>query len=414
MAAPSNGDEPLAPERYNAFVLTGGQAASPWDLPRDRAALSDHAAFRVWSGHGESFVRSTTDLSRKGLEAWDWPRAETMPYVPATSSFAASAERDYLVLTTATAETDSGPARLHVQTVAAGTTAVATDQLLPLASIDGLVESRGARGCCRYGIGRVPRRRLGVIADRRLPAATAAQRGPRPDLVVPGRPPRRGRIHQVGIPTPQVAADGRHLAVYLDKPPVRYTDAGRRTVLRSDDGGQSWTELGDPEPTTSGSAVGIGGRDGELRAAWTVQSGGHVTLRSSLSKPGSGWSTPEDLPDDDLGATRPLSPRSCKRFDLGGAGARRATPHLVVDRLAPTARGRGTWRTTCGSWSRQGCVIRRSKSERDGRRSYVRLRPDNPLLAALDLVPGLEDSLRGRRRVVFVCTENAARSQLAA
>ena len=48
------------------------------------------------------------------------------------------------------------------------------------------------------------------------------------------------------------------------------------------------------------------------------------------------------------------------------------------------------------------------------RRSYVRLRPDNPLLAALDLVPRLEDDLRGRRRVVFVCTQNSARSQLAA
>jgi protein-tyrosine-phosphatase/DNA-binding transcriptional ArsR family regulator len=59
-------------------------------------------------------------------------------------------------------------------------------------------------------------------------------------------------------------------------------------------------------------------------------------------------------------------------------------------------------------------IIRRSKSEGDGRRSYVRLRPDNPLLAALDLIPQLEDDLRRRRRVVFVCTHNSARSQLAA
>jgi protein-tyrosine-phosphatase len=36
------------------------------------------------------------------------------------------------------------------------------------------------------------------------------------------------------------------------------------------------------------------------------------------------------------------------------------------------------------------------------------------LLAALELVPSLEDDLRGRRRVVFVCTQNSARSQLAA
>jgi ArsR family transcriptional regulator, arsenate/arsenite/antimonite-responsive transcriptional repressor / arsenate reductase (thioredoxin) len=59
-------------------------------------------------------------------------------------------------------------------------------------------------------------------------------------------------------------------------------------------------------------------------------------------------------------------------------------------------------------------IIRRSKSEGDGRRSYVRLRPDNPLLAALNLVPRLEDELRSRSRVVFVCTQNSARSQLAA
>ena len=62
----------------------------------------------------------------------------------------------------------------------------------------------------------------------------------------------------------------------------------------------------------------------------------------------------------------------------------------------------------------QAGVVRRSKSEGDGRRSYVRLRPDNPLLAALDLAPRLEHRLRGRRRVVFVCTQNSARSQLAA
>ena len=59
-------------------------------------------------------------------------------------------------------------------------------------------------------------------------------------------------------------------------------------------------------------------------------------------------------------------------------------------------------------------IVRRSKSEGDGRRSYVRLRPDNPMLAALDLVPRLEDDLRRRHRVVFVCTQNSARSQLAA
>lgn len=35
-------------------------------------------------------------------------------------------------------------------------------------------------------------------------------------------------------------------------------------------------------------------------------------------------------------------------------------------------------------------IILRSKSEGDRRRSYVRLRADNPLLAALDLAPRLE------------------------
>jgi ArsR family transcriptional regulator, arsenate/arsenite/antimonite-responsive transcriptional repressor / arsenate reductase (thioredoxin) len=59
-------------------------------------------------------------------------------------------------------------------------------------------------------------------------------------------------------------------------------------------------------------------------------------------------------------------------------------------------------------------IIRRSKSEGDRRRSYVRLRPDNPLLAALDLAPRLEAEFGSRRRVVFVCTRNSARSQLAA
>ena len=58
-------------------------------------------------------------------------------------------------------------------------------------------------------------------------------------------------------------------------------------------------------------------------------------------------------------------------------------------------------------------IIRRTKSEGDRRRSYVRLRPDNPLLAALDLAPRLQDELSRRRRVVFVCTRNSARSQLA-
>lgn len=52
-------------------------------------------------------------------------------------------------------------------------------------------------------------------------------------------------------------------------------------------------------------------------------------------------------------------------------------------------------------------MIERHRSEGDGRRTYIHLRP-----AALDgLVPGATASAR---RVVFVCSANSARSQLAA
>lgn len=59
-------------------------------------------------------------------------------------------------------------------------------------------------------------------------------------------------------------------------------------------------------------------------------------------------------------------------------------------------------------------IVRRTRSEGDGRRSYVRLRSDHPMLMALDLVSRLGPELRGCRRVVFVCTQNSARSPLAA
>jgi protein-tyrosine-phosphatase len=52
-------------------------------------------------------------------------------------------------------------------------------------------------------------------------------------------------------------------------------------------------------------------------------------------------------------------------------------------------------------------VIDRTRSEGDRRRTYLRLRPD--ALTAL-----LPDPLREVARVVFVCTHNSARSQLAA
>jgi ArsR family transcriptional regulator, arsenate/arsenite/antimonite-responsive transcriptional repressor / arsenate reductase (thioredoxin) len=58
-------------------------------------------------------------------------------------------------------------------------------------------------------------------------------------------------------------------------------------------------------------------------------------------------------------------------------------------------------------------IVRRTRSEGDGRRSYVRLRVDHPMLRSLDLAPQLGPELWGRRRVVFVCTHNSARSQLA-
>lgn len=55
----------------------------------------------------------------------------------------------------------------------------------------------------------------------------------------------------------------------------------------------------------------------------------------------------------------------------------------------------------------QAGVVERSRSEGDHRRTYLRLRPE--ILA--DLLPA---GLRHAPRVVFVCTHNTARSQLAA
>lgn len=55
-------------------------------------------------------------------------------------------------------------------------------------------------------------------------------------------------------------------------------------------------------------------------------------------------------------------------------------------------------------------LIRRVRSEGDRRRSYVQLRWDDPLVAAM--VPPAD--ARVVPRVVFVCTANSARSQLAA
>lgn len=57
-------------------------------------------------------------------------------------------------------------------------------------------------------------------------------------------------------------------------------------------------------------------------------------------------------------------------------------------------------------------VVRRVQSEGDRRRAYVQLRTEDPLVwAAISTSPQV---LTTGRRVVFVCTHNAARSQLAA
>jgi protein-tyrosine-phosphatase/DNA-binding transcriptional ArsR family regulator len=57
-------------------------------------------------------------------------------------------------------------------------------------------------------------------------------------------------------------------------------------------------------------------------------------------------------------------------------------------------------------------LIRRIRSEGDKRRSYVQLVLDDPLVAALTTSTG--DLTAPAERVVFVCTQNSARSQLAA
>lgn len=58
-------------------------------------------------------------------------------------------------------------------------------------------------------------------------------------------------------------------------------------------------------------------------------------------------------------------------------------------------------------------LIRRVRSEGDGRRSYVQLVLDDPAVTAVTRPSGA--GLRGSaQRVVFVCTRNSARSQLAA
>jgi protein-tyrosine-phosphatase len=66
-------------------------------------------------------------------------------------------------------------------------------------------------------------------------------------------------------------------------------------------------------------------------------------------------------------------------------------------------------------------IVRRVRSEGDRRRSYVQLRLDDPTVATLVAMTDpaawlahLAQLADGRCRVVFVCTHNSARSQLAA
>jgi protein-tyrosine-phosphatase len=58
-------------------------------------------------------------------------------------------------------------------------------------------------------------------------------------------------------------------------------------------------------------------------------------------------------------------------------------------------------------------LIRRARSEGDRRRSYVQLALDDPLVTALARHQDSPAGLGPAERVVFVCTRNSARSQLA-
>jgi protein-tyrosine-phosphatase len=59
-------------------------------------------------------------------------------------------------------------------------------------------------------------------------------------------------------------------------------------------------------------------------------------------------------------------------------------------------------------------IIRRVRSEGDRRRNYVQLRLDRPTVWAAAISGRIPDNLPIDPRVVFVCTANSARSQLAA
>jgi len=59
-------------------------------------------------------------------------------------------------------------------------------------------------------------------------------------------------------------------------------------------------------------------------------------------------------------------------------------------------------------------ITRRVRSEGDRRRSYVQLRLDQPTVWAAVISSRMPNNLLTGRRLLFVCTQNSARSQLAA
>ncbi len=98
----------------------------------------------------------------------------------------------------------------------------------------------------------------------------------------------------------------------------------------------------------------------------------------------------------------------------------------IVDRLGPGDASPGELAETVGLGSNllahhlrvlgEAGVIRRVRSEGDRRRSYMQLRLDDPVVWAAAQA-GIDDRLSKScsvPRVVFVCTANSARSQLAA
>lgn len=98
---------------------------------------------------------------------------------------------------------------------------------------------------------------------------------------------------------------------------------------------------------------------------------------------------------------------------------------MIVDRLVAGDRSPSDLTAELGMGSNllahhlqvldQAGIIARVRSEGDRRRSYITLRADNPVVWAAALTGRLPtDLVLTAPRVVFVCTANSARSQLAA